>query len=272
MIKINRSGLALTDKVVIITGGSKGIGSGCARVFVDAGAKTVICGRGAEAGNAMAKELNKQGPGECVFEVCDVSKPDEIKNLIDNTIGRFGRLDCLINNAGYHPPVKTIDEFTVNDLENVWQANFVSQFAACKYALPHLRKTKGSIINMSSLVGQIGQEGAVTYCATKGAINAFTKSLSIEEARHGVRVNAVLPGNIVSDSRVQFIKSAPDGLEIDHWIDSNQHFGRSGTNEECGQLCLFLASEAASYLTGLEVVISGGSELGYGTKYPLKFI
>jgi NAD(P)-dependent dehydrogenase (short-subunit alcohol dehydrogenase family) len=127
---------------------------------------------------------------------------------------------------------------------------------------------------MGSLVAQIGQEGATTYCATKGAISAFTKALAIEEARHGVRVNAVLPGNILSDSRVQFIKGLPAGEAemLDRWVDANQHMGRSGTNEETGQVCLFLASDAASYLTCIEVVISGGAELGYGTKFPANFV
>jgi NAD(P)-dependent dehydrogenase (short-subunit alcohol dehydrogenase family) len=201
-----------------------------------------------------------------------VSQPEEIRTLIDATVSQFGRLDCLINNAGYHPPVKRIDDFDLADLQDVWQTNFVSQFVACRHALPHLRKTRGSIINMSSLVGDIGQEGATIYCSTKGAINAFTKALAIEEATNGVRVNAVLPGNIVSDSRVQFLRTAPNAEEIDRWIDANQHNGRSGTNEEVGQLCLFLASAAASYITGTLQIISAGAELGYGVKYPTTFL
>ena len=269
---INRSGLTLTGKVVIVTGGSRGIGAGCARVFVDAGARVMTCGRDPEAGESLVKELSECTPGECAFEVCDVSRPDEIRALIDSTISRFGRLDCLINNAGYHPPVKRIDDFDLDALQEVWQTNFVSQFTACRHALPHLRKTRGSIINMSSLVGEIGQEGATTYCSTKGAINAFTKALAIEEATNGVRVNAVLPGNIVSDSRVQFLRTVPKAQEVERWLDANQHNGRSGTNEEVGQLCLFLASEAASYITGTLQIISAGAELGYGVKYPTSFL
>lgn len=269
---INRSGLTFTDRVVIVTGGSRGIGAGCARVFVEAGAKVMICGRDPEAGQSLVKELGNRTPGQCAFQACDVSQPEEIRTLIDATVSQFGRLDCLINNAGYHPPVKRIDDFDLADLQDVWQTNFVSQFVACRHALPHLRKTRGSIINMSSLVGDIGQEGATIYCSTKGAINAFTKALAIEEATNGVRVNAVLPGNIVSDSRVQFLRTAPNAEEIDRWIDANQHNGRSGTNEEVGQLCLFLASAAASYITGTLQIISAGAELGYGVKYPTTFL
>lgn len=267
---INRCGLAYTNKVVIITGGSKGIGAGCARVFVDAGARVVICARGVEAGKSLASELTEKGPGRCDFEVCDVSRPEDIRRVIDKTIKRYGRLDCLLNNAGYHPPHKTIDNFSLEEFLDVLQTNLVSYFVACKQALPHLRKTKGSIINMGSLVSIIGQECATTYCATKGGISGFTKSLAIEESRFGVRVNCVLPGNILSYGRERLLDT-PEGTEYYNWVDTNQPNGRSGTNEEVGQLCLFLASDAASYITGINMIISSGAELGYGVKYPLRF-
>ena len=272
MTTISPRGFSFTDKVALITGGSKGIGLGCAQVFVATGAKVMICARNPEQGASVARDLTNRGPGECVFGVCDVSSPDQVRALIDSTVRHFGRLDCLINNAGFHPPQQAIDRFTEEDLAEVWQTNFVSQFVACKHALPHLREAKGSIINMSSVVGKIGQEGATTYCATKGAISAFTKALAIEEARFGVRVNAVLPGSIYTESRVQFIKNAPDGEELARWAEASQHMARSGTIEEVGQVCLFLASDAASYLTGTEIIVSGGGELGYGVKYPPRFL
>ena len=272
MSTINRCGLVYTDRVALITGGSKGIGEGCARVFTDAGAKVVICARGAAAGEAVAKELTEKGPGTCHFELCDVSKPEDIRRLIDRTIELHGCLDCLLNNAGYHPPHKAIDDFTLEEFLDVMQTNMASMFVACKHALPHLRKAGGTIINMGSLVGIMGQEAATTYCATKGAISAFTKALAIEEMPRGVRVNCVLPGNIWSDSRKQAAATVEDPDEFDRWIDSHQHSGRSGTPEEVGQLCLFLASDASSYLTGTETIISSGSELGYGVKYPHRFV
>lgn len=270
MGEIQRCGLEYRDRVVVITGGSMGIGKGCARVFCDAGAKVVICARHKEPGEVLARELTAKGPGVCDFKICDVSKPEDIEQIISHTIEVFGRLDCLINNAGFHPPHKRIDDFTVEDFEHVLQTNLVSFFVASKYALPHLRKVRGNIINVGSLVGIMGQDGATTYCATKGAISGFTKALAIEEAPHGVRVNAVLPGNIVTESRVKFVASLEDGEAIDRWIESLQVMGRSGTIEETGQVCLFLASEAASFLTGIELIISGGAELSYGVKYPMK--
>ena len=258
-------------KVVLITGGSKGIGAGCARAFVQAGAKTVICARGAPAGEALAGELTGEGPGRCDFEVCDVSRPEDIRRVIDRTVALHGRLDSLVNNAGYHPPHKAIDDFTLEELQDNMRTNFFSYFVACQQALPHLRKTKGNIINMGSLVGIIGQDAGAIYCATKGAVSGLTKALAIEEARHGVRVNAILPGNIMTESAAAFFAAHEKGDEIKRWAESNQVVGRVGTAEEVAQACLFLASDAASFITGIELVISGGAELGYGVKYPPRF-
>ena len=272
MSEIRRCGLEYKDKVVVITGGSMGIGKGCAEVFCDAGSTVVICARNKGPGEALADELNAKGPGKCHFETCDVSKAENIERLIARTVELFSQIDCLINNAGYHPPHKPITEFTAEDFTHLLQTNLLSFFLASKYALPYLRKVRGSIINMGSLVGIMGQEGATTYCATKGAVSGFTKALAVEEAHNGVRVNAVLPGNIVTESRIKFIDSLENGKETDRWLDSLQVAGRSGTIAETGQLCLFLASDAASFLTGIELIISGGAELGYGVKYPLRFL
>jgi NAD(P)-dependent dehydrogenase (short-subunit alcohol dehydrogenase family) len=268
MPTIERSGLSYTGRVVVVTGGSKGIGEGCARVFVDAGSHVVICARGAEKGRALASELNDRGPGTCHFEPCDVSQPEEACRVIDAAVSRHGGIDCLINNAGYHPPFRSIDECTAEELHALLNINLVAYVVAAQRALPHLRRSRGSVINMGSLVALIGEEGAALYCASKGAISSFSKALAIEEARYGVRVNCVLPGNIHSDSRRRGVASSPDPAAMERTLDSHQVVGRSGTPEEVGQLCLFLASDAASYITGTDVIISGGSEIGYGVKWP----
>ncbi len=255
-------------RIVIVTGGSKGIGEGCARAFVAAGATTVICARGKDTGEAVAEELTKQGPGTCRFIPCDVNRVEDIKHVIETTVHDYGRLDCLVNNAGWHPLHLSIDEFSVEDFEKLLRLNLVSYFAACKYALPHLRQTNGNIVNMSSLVGEMAQEWATTYCATKGGITALTKALAVDEARNGVRVNAVLPGNIATPLEIGFIESKPNPQEIAEFIDSWQWAGRRGTIEEVGEACLFLASDQANYVTGVALIVSGGSELGYGVKWP----
>jgi NAD(P)-dependent dehydrogenase (short-subunit alcohol dehydrogenase family) len=252
-------------RIVIVTGGSRGIGEGCVRVFVEAGSKVVFCARNSTVGEALALEVTAKGPGEAHFVPGDVSNVDDIRRVIEGTVERFGRIDCLINNAGWHPPHKPIDDFSVEDFRALLDLNLVSIFAACKLALPHLRRSKGNIINMSSLVGTMGQIHATTYVATKGAITAFTKALAIDEAAHDVRVNSVSPGNIYTPLWQEAIDAAPDPARCRADGEAAQVLGRMGTIEETARLCLFLAAEA-TFTTGVDHIQSGGAELGYGRK------
>jgi NAD(P)-dependent dehydrogenase (short-subunit alcohol dehydrogenase family) len=254
------------DKVTIVTGGSKGIGLGCVKVFVEeGGAKVVFCSRNEAEGRAVEADMNKKGPGTATFVRADMSKIEDVKKVIEFTAQKFGRIDCLINNAGWHPPHKSIDEFSVEDFRSLLELNLVSYFAACKFALPHLRKVKGNIINMSSLVGAMGQSGATTYVATKGGITAFTKALAVDEAAFEVRVNAVSPGNVYTPLWQEAIDASPDPAKTRADGDAAQLLGRMGTIEESGLLCLFLAAEA-TFTTGVDHILSGGAELSYGRK------
>ena len=254
------------DKVTIITGGTKGIGAGCVRVFVEQGGATVVfCSRHEAEGRAFEAAVNANGPGRALFVRADVSRVDDIRAVIDRTVERFGRIDCLINNAGWHPPHQSIDAFSVEDFRSLLDLNLVSCFAACKFALPHLRKVKGNIINMSSLVASMGQLGATTYVATKGGITAFTKALAVDEAAHDVRVNSVSPGNIYTPLWQEAIDHAADPAKCRADGDAAQLLGRMGTIEEAGLLCLYLAADA-TFTTGVDHIISGGAELAYGRK------
>jgi NAD(P)-dependent dehydrogenase (short-subunit alcohol dehydrogenase family) len=250
-------------KVTIVTGGSKGIGEGCVRVFAGAGAKVVFCAR--KAGEALAAEVTAKGPGEAAFFACDVSKEAERRALVDFTLKRHGRLDCLVNNAGWHPPHRPIDVFTVQEVRDLLELNLVSVFDLCRLALPHLRKTRGNVINMASLVGSMGQLHATTYVATKGALIGFTKALAVDEAAHDVRVNSVSPGNVMTPLWQEAIDAAPDPARCKADGEAAQLLGRMGTLEEAGRLCLFLAAEA-TFTTGVDHILSGGAELAYGRK------
>jgi NAD(P)-dependent dehydrogenase (short-subunit alcohol dehydrogenase family) len=254
------------DRVVVVTGGTKGIGLGCVSVFVkEGGSQVVFCSRSDAEGRAVEAEMNGAGPGSSRFVAADVSRVDDVCRVIDVAVSTFGRIDCLINNAGWHPPHRRIDDYSIEDLRSLLDLNLVSYFAACKFALPHLRKVKGNIINMSSLVGAIGQAEATTYVATKGGITAFTKALAVDEAADEVRVNSVSPGNIYTPLWQEAIDAAPDPALCRADGDAAQLLGRMGTIEEAGRLCLYIAADA-TFTTGVDHVISGGAELGYGRK------
>src|SRR2546426_337608 len=261
--------LLYSDKVVIITGGSSGIGKGCAQEFLQAGSHVVICcnneAEGAAVVSALQQAARVQQSGDATFIYCDVRKTDDIGKLIDATIAQYGKIDCLINNAGWHPPHKPIDDFSVDEFRDLLNLNLVSVFTACKLALPYLRQTRGNIINMSSLVAAIGQHHATTYVATKGAITAFTKALAVDEAPQGVRVNSVSPGNIYTPLWQEAIDAAPDPQQYRAEGEAAQLLGRMGCIEEVGRLCLFIAAQA-TFTTGVDHIISGGAELGYARK------
>jgi NAD(P)-dependent dehydrogenase (short-subunit alcohol dehydrogenase family) len=252
------------DKVVLVTGGTKGIGEGCVEVFAEAGAHVVFCGLEPELGAAVARRVTAVGPGTATFIPCDVTRHDELETLVAETAARHRRLDCLVNNAGWHPPHRPIDGFAVAEFRSLLELNVVSLFALCRLALPHLRTTHGSIVNIASLVGTMGQRHATTYVATKGAVLAFTKALALDEAPH-VRVNSVSPGNVFTPLWQEAIDAASDPAACRAAGEAAQPLGRMGTPREVGLLCLYLAADA-TFTTGVDYILSGGAELGYGRK------
>ena len=179
---------------------------------------------------------------------------------------KYGKLDSLINNAGYHPSEEYIDDVTADMFMDLVRTNLLSIFLFCKYALPYLRQTKGNIVNMSSLVGSMGQKMACRYVSTKGGIHALTKALAVDEGPNGVRVNSVSPGSIASPLTMDYFAAMADPDYEYQKICDCSHLGRIGTIEECGAACLFLASDMAGFVTGVDITVSGGAELAYGKK------
>ncbi|MFV2065425.1 MAG: SDR family NAD(P)-dependent oxidoreductase [Pirellulales bacterium] len=250
--------MKLQNKVAVITGGSKGIGLGCARIFAGHGAKVVIGARGREAGQAAAKQLADAGH-TAWFVPTDVTREDDMRGLIDETVERFGRLDCIVNNAGWHPPEMSIDEIGVDDFESLMRLNLTSSFMGCKFAVPHLRKTRGTIINISSAVAKTGQVGAASYVATKAGQIGLTRALAIDLAADGVRVNAVCPGAVMTPLMEEWAGSRPDPQASYDEIRRTIPLGRMATIEEIGEVCAFLASDEASYITGQTFYADGGA-------------
>ena len=255
----------LSGRVVIVTGGTRGIGRATVEALVRAGATVAFCANHEDGGTALAETLTAGGPGRAEFTICDVADPDQIASLVTATAEKWGRLDCLVNNAGWHPPHRPIDQFTVAEFEALLRLNVVGVFAGCRAALPFLRKTRGSIVNLASLVATIGQHHATTYVATKGAVLAFTKALAFDEAVHGVRVNSISPGNIYTPLWQEAIDASADPARTRADGEAAQPVARMGTPEEVARLCLFLAFDA-TFTTGADHIISGGAELGYGRK------
>lgn len=257
----------MKGKVAIITGANTGIGFGCAKVFSEAGMNVVMAARRKEKGEAAAAELNAAGKGECTFFQCDVSDPDQVKALIDFAVEKYGRLDTMVNNAGYNPIHMDACDMSIESYQRVLATNLMGEFYGCKFAIPHLRKTKGSIINMSSILSKVGQEQTAGYSATKGGINSMTQTIAIEEARHGVRVNAICPGHIMTEIVYKEMERVADP---EAYLDRCNHYswlGRGGQPEEVGTAALFLASSWAGYITGVTLNVSGGMEFGTIPKY-----
>ena len=257
----------MKGKVAVITGANTGIGFGCAKVFSEAGMNVVMAARRKEKGEAAAAELNAAGKGECTFFQCDVSDPDQVKALIDFALEKYGRLDTMVNNAGYNPIHMDACDMSIESYQRVLATNLMGEFYGCKFAIPHLRKTKGSIINMSSILSKVGQEQTAGYSSTKGGINSMTQTIAIEEARHGVRVNAICPGHIMTEIVYKEMERVADP---EAYLDRCNHYswlGRGGQPEEVGTAALFLASSWASYITGVTLNVSGGMEFGTIPKY-----
>jgi NAD(P)-dependent dehydrogenase (short-subunit alcohol dehydrogenase family) len=182
---------------------------------------------------------------------------------VEAVVARYGRLDGLINNAGIHPPAQSIDDTTIEELESVLRINFVSTFACAKYAAPHLRRTKGTIVNVSSMTAVLGQEKSAAYSASKGAQLSFTKALALELGRDGIRVNAVLPSNVDTPLMRAWAATLDDPESALDRVAKLQVFERMAVPEEIGRVCLFLSTDDSSFITGQGIEAEGGSSLDY---------
>ncbi|MHB8972439.1 MAG: SDR family NAD(P)-dependent oxidoreductase [Pirellulaceae bacterium] len=253
--------MRLENRVAIVTGASKGIGAGIAREFSREGAKVVVVSRGQAEGLTVAEELGSK-EGRAIYVQTDVTQSADIRALISKTIEMFGRLDILVNNAGYHIS-KNVEETSEEEWEFIQNTNLRSTFLCSKYAIPHLRKTRGNIINISSMVGLVGQPNAGAYSATKGGQIAMSKGMAIDFAPDGIRVNVICPGWIQTPLVEDWFNQQKDTEAARKYIYGRHPLGRIGTSEECGKAAVFLASDDAAFITGVTLNIDGGITLGY---------
>jgi NAD(P)-dependent dehydrogenase (short-subunit alcohol dehydrogenase family) len=253
--------MELKGKVAIVTGAAKGIGKGCATVMAQAGASVAIADLDDAAARALADEISSTGPAAIAVR-CDVSNSDDVRALIEGVVAHFGGLDILVNNAGYHIS-KNIEVTSEEEWDYILRNNLKSVFLCSKYAIPHLRKRKGCIVNMSSMVGLVGQTNAGAYSASKGGIIAMTKGMALDFAKDGIRVNCICPGWVQTPLVEDWFGQQPDPDAARKYIYGVHPLGRIATPEEVGRAALFLASESAAFVTGVALPVDGALTLGY---------
>jgi NAD(P)-dependent dehydrogenase (short-subunit alcohol dehydrogenase family) len=241
-------------QIVLITGALTGIGRATALAFAREGARLVVTGRRDEAGQALAAELRALGT-EAEFIHADVRDEAEIRAAVEHAVTRFGRLDVAVNNAGTEGQSAPLPEQSIANYEDTFSANVLGTLLSLKHEMRvMLAQGSGSIINLSSVAGQIGFAGASVYVASKHAVEGLTKSAALEGAAAGVRVNAVAPGPVATDMLDRFVGGSE---EVKAGFLSLIPARRAATPDEIAQTILFLASDKARYLTGQSIAVDG---------------
>lgn len=251
--------MLLQDKIIVVTGGSEGIGWECAKAYARAGARIAILARTKSKVDTATAQL---GPGHLGIP-CDASNDADVASALAETISHFGKLDAIHNNAGIGSPAKPLHETTPEEWDRVMDINLKSIYLTTRHGIKALKKAKGCILNTSSLVGVIGQENHAVYTATKGGVNTLTKSMALDYARHGIRVNAVCPAGIWTPMLRKWSSEQPDPHSIEQYLDDIHPLGNCPEGDAIADPCVFLLSNMARFITGHILHVSGGAEIGY---------
>lgn len=249
----------LIGKVILITGGTAGIGLACSKAYAAAGAKVAFVGLDQPSVDETCSVLGNQHLGI----KADISKNDEVRAVIDKVVGLYGRLDAIHNNAGIASPSKPLHLTSDEEWDNLISVNIKSILFTTRHGYTHLQKTKGTILNTSSLVANIGQDNHAVYSATKGAINALTKSMAIDYAADGIRVNSVLPAAVMTPMLKQWLDEQPEAEQVANFLKDIHLLGYCPEGDVIADACVFLLSDKARFITGVNLPVSGGAELGY---------
>jgi meso-butanediol dehydrogenase/(S,S)-butanediol dehydrogenase/diacetyl reductase len=251
--------LLLQDKIIFLTGGSCGIGFDCAKAYVAAGAKVIVVANDHGGIKQVSTELGR----DHLAMYCDITRDDEVKAAIEKTLSRYGRLNAVHNNAGISNPSKPVHETTDAEWNALFDVNLKGVLHTTRHAFSALAASKGCILNTSSLVGVIGQEIHAAYTATKGGMNALTKSMALDYAKHGIRVNAVCPAGAWTPMLRQWCAEQPNPDSTERYLDEIHPLGYCPDGDAIADACVFLISEKARFVTGHIMHVSGGAELGY---------
>lgn len=252
--------MLLKNKVIFLTGGTEGIGFECARVYHAAGARLSIISNSA---TSISQARRKLPADNIHFIKADVSVTGDMEKAIAETVSNFGGIDVIHNNAGISNPSKAVHDTTEEEWNKLFDVNVKGIYNTTKFGIEELKKTRGNILNTGSLVGDIGQEIHAAYSATKGAVNALTKSMALDYAAYGIRVNAVAPAGVWTPMLRTWSKQQPDSLTIENYLDQIHPLGYCPEGDVVADACLFLVSEQARFITGCILPVTGGAELGY---------
>ena len=244
----------MSSPVVLITGALTGIGRAAAVIFAQEGARVVVSGRRDKQGQELVAELQGLG-AEAIFVRTDVRKEEDVRNLVDETVKRFGRLDVAINNAGTEGTPGPISEQTAESFAATFDTNVLGTLLSMKHELrAMLPQRSGSIVNVSSAYGSVGAAGASVYVASKHAVEGMTKSAALEVAGTGVRVNVVAPGTTDTGMLTRFTNTDKNKAALVSTVPVK----RLATPEEIAHVIVFVSSANASYMTGASIPVDGG--------------
>jgi NAD(P)-dependent dehydrogenase (short-subunit alcohol dehydrogenase family) len=252
----------LQGKVTLITGSGSGIGKSTALLFAAEGASVIVNDLDAAKGSETAEEIRQAG-GKAQFIQSDVTDPAQVKAMVERIIADYGRIDVLFNNAGISG-VGMLHEVEPETWDRIMSVNIKGVYLPSKYVVPHMMEQKsGSIINMSSCIAEIGLARRASYAATKGAVLALTKSMQVDYAPYNIRVNALLPGTILTPFVENYLRTSYDDPEAAiRSLKSRQLSGDLGRPEDVAKAALFLASDESKFMMGSPLYIDGGVVFG----------
>ena len=250
----------LADKVAVITGGASGIGAATAELFVQEGAKVIIADMQRKRGNDLAAELG----ANAIFSFVEVRNEDQVKNAIDTAVEKWGRLDCVFNNAGFGGALGPLQDVPVDDFDMTFDVLVKGVFLGMKHAIPVMKKQGGgSIINTGSISAITAGRGPLVYSAAKAAVVHLSKVTAMSVAAESIRINSICPGYIATPLNANTV-GRPDSL-IEERLKGQpipQPIPRVGRPQDIAEMCLFLASDRSSFITGQSIVVDGGAASG----------
>jgi NAD(P)-dependent dehydrogenase (short-subunit alcohol dehydrogenase family) len=248
--------MKLENRVAVITGAGSGIGRASALEFAREGARVVVADLNLAGALETARQI-KAGGGQAIAVETDVARPESVQTLVAQTLETFSQVHVLLNNAAIQVN-KTVEDTTVEEWNREINVNLGGVFLCSKFFLPHLRQTRGCIINMSSVNGFFVEPRCAGYCATKAAIIGLTKAMAIDHGKEGIRVNCICPGYIDAGLAWGYFEAQPDPAAARAAAGKLHALWRIGRPEEVARVAVFLASDEASFMTGSAVVVDGG--------------